>query len=134
MTCKLLIVDDNEINIEIIEKAIKKTDQLTAEIKSALNGKEALETLNDWTPDIILLDIRMPIMDGMEFLEKFRSLNGRYKEVKIIVISSYSSIEAQDRAIKLGAETFLDKVNVPSILIQTIKENLNKKYNSYYNR
>lgn len=95
------IIDDDTIYQTIIHKLILKSDVFSAH-SSFLNGKEAINTLNnilennDHLPDIILLDINMPIMDGWEFMEEIKMIKSKISKQIIIYIVS-SSIALEDR-------------------------------------
>lgn len=95
------IIDDDAIYQTIIHKLILKSGVFSAH-SSFLNGKEAINTLtniledNDYLPDIILLDINMPIMDGWEFMEEIKMIKSKISKQIIIYIVS-SSIALEDR-------------------------------------
>lgn len=100
---KLLIIDD--------EKAIRKTlkDILSFEgfdLEEAGDGAEGLEKFKKTNYDVVLCDIKMPMMDGMEFLEKALEHN---KEVPIIMISGHANIDTAVEAVKKGAFDFISK-------------------------
>ncbi|PZX94039.1 response regulator [Flavobacterium aquariorum] len=107
LNCVLLVDDDFATNF-INKKIILKTN-LTEYIQVALNGKEAIEYLckqgkfestddNEYpSPQLILLDINMPVMDGWEFIEEYKNLNLENKE-NIIVVMLSSSFNPADRA------------------------------------
>lgn len=96
LNCVLLIDDDN-INNYLNERLIKKVN-ITEEVKIVLNGKEAIDYLsgiNDGSgqmmPELILLDINMPVMDGFEFLQAFKLLETKDKDSVIIVMLTTST-------------------------------------------
>ncbi|WP_405205140.1 response regulator [Aquimarina sp. LLG6339-5] len=83
---KFLLVDDspstNFLNKVMIEKA-----SISEEIRIAKNGEEAIQILNSsYIPDLILLDLNMPVMNGWEFLEEFQKLNAQFKNITIILM------------------------------------------------
>ncbi|HXA02955.1 MAG TPA: response regulator [Cytophagaceae bacterium] len=92
----ILIVDDDEINNFLHERLLrilKVTEQITIAINGA-NGIKCLEYCflkNERVPDLILLDINMPVMDGFEFLKNFRAMNFTNKEKIIIAVLTTSS-------------------------------------------
>jgi CheY-like chemotaxis protein len=96
------VIDDDVIYQTIINKLIQKSGMFSTH-SSFMNGKEALIALNNTIeikeeniPDIILLDINMPIMDGWEFMEEFKSLKSKInKHITIHIVSS--SIAMEDR-------------------------------------
>ncbi len=81
--CKVMIVDDAALMRMVIKKLVEEDKRLSI-IAMAQNGAEALKLLADHTPDVILLDIEMPQMDGLSFLRHARPRT----EAKIIVLSS----------------------------------------------
>ncbi|MBC7846502.1 MAG: response regulator [Flavobacterium sp.] len=96
------VIDDDIIYQTIINKLIQKSSVFTAH-SSFINGKEAITTLNNtleendsYLPDIILLDINMPVMDGWEFMEEIKSIKSKIKKHILIYIVS-SSIAIEDR-------------------------------------
>lgn len=89
---------------------------MTDEIHTALNGKEALALFNEYSmgsrslPDLVLLDLNMPIVDGFQFIELFNKLDIQKKEgVKIVIVSSSEDPKDMERAKTLGIEYFLTK-------------------------
>lgn len=103
MTKKILIVDD-EKNIRMTLKHSLKSENY--EIDMAVNGEEALEKIKGEKFDIVLLDIKMPGLTGMEVLKKIRE-NGN--KVNIIMMTAYGSVEKAVEAMKLGAIDFVSK-------------------------
>jgi CheY-like chemotaxis protein len=103
------VIDDDFIYQTIIRKLIQKSGVFSAH-SSFINGKEAIITLNntlgenDFLPDIILLDINMPVMDGWEFMEEIKMIKSKISK-KIIIYIVSSSIALED---KNKAKTFTD--------------------------
>ena len=103
---KILLVDDE---LEIRDGMIQKLDwhQLGYDVAAAAeNGVEALEKADQVQPDVIMTDIRMPFMDGLEFIEKVIE---RLPAVKIIVFSGFDDFEYAQQAINLGVEEYILK-------------------------
>ena len=103
------VVDDDVIYQTIINKLIKKSGVFSA-YSSFMNGKEALNTLKstigeiDLLPDIILLDINMPVMDGWEFMEEIKMIKSKIsKKIIIYIVSSSIAIEDKNKS-----KTFAD--------------------------
>jgi DNA-binding response OmpR family regulator len=99
----ILIVDD-EKNIRLTLSQALET--LGAEIDTAANGEEALTKLKEKEFGLILLDIRMPGMDGMEVLHRVREIR---PDIRVIMITAYGTVESAVEAMKLGAVDFLQK-------------------------
>ncbi len=103
----VLILDDDAAFIDTMKASIDTT-QYT--VVSAGNGEEGLKKLEDFKPDIILLDILMPKMDGIEFLKK---LNEKYGEGKtpVLITSNSSSLEKISEGVSLGICGYVVKSN-----------------------
>ena len=121
---KILIVDDDAFLIDMY--ALKFT-QNNFEVSTAFNGKEAIEKLTaDFNPDIILLDIMMPEMDGFEMLEKMNKENISPASVKII-LSNKGQQSDIDTGINLGASGYIIKAsNTPAEVVSQVNEILSK--------
>jgi CheY-like chemotaxis protein len=92
------------------------------ETRSAFNGEEALAICDQGEPDIIFLDLRMPVMDGIGFLKAYQPLT-KHTNVKIIVFSNYDMEREVDEAYALGAERYVLKAWAsPKELIKIVKD------------
>lgn len=122
---RLFIIDDDEVNNFILIRLIKE-EKIPVSSSSALNGKKALNKLTkcaekniDNYPDIILLDIDMPIMNGFEFLDVYeKTLYPRFPEVALYMVSS--SIRSEDKLKSQGYESVTSFISKPMPL-DTIK-------------
>lgn len=103
---KVLVVDDDFINLKLINSMLKKNSNIH-EIIEAKNGLEALNTLNSH-PDtkLVLLDIKMPVMDGIEFLNNLESMPN-LKKIPVIVLTTDET--KKHEAFEYGAFDFLVK-------------------------
>lgn len=120
---------DKNLTVMIIEDELLLNDAYAQVLSAAgisllraYNGQEALDLLQDATPDIILLDLRMPVMDGIHFLRK---LNPKVSmpDAKIIVFSNYDDQREIDEAFSLGAMHYMLKAwATPDELIKLIRE------------
>lgn len=102
-TKPILIVDDEKNICLTLSKAL---EVIGAETDSALNGEEALAKLEKKEFGLILLDLRMPGMDGMEVLRRVREIR---PDIRVIIITAYGTIESAVEAMKLGAVDFIQK-------------------------
>ena len=89
------------------------------QVEVAIHGKEGLEVAQRFRPDLILVDVRMPVMDGMAFLEAYRGLGG---EAPVIVTTAYGSLELAVKAMKRGAYDYLAKPFGRDELILTLRK------------
>lgn len=125
---KILIVDDEDIIREGLRKKISRLFPDCFTIFTAPDAVEALETIKQWVPDIIITDIRMPEVDGLKFIEIVKSI---HKHVKFVIISGYQDFEYARAGIKLGVEDYLIKP-VDNEQLKQIIINLKQKI-AYYN-
>lgn len=115
MDKSILLVDDDKICNFINEVTLSKMG-IAKEVHTALNGQDALDLINGYfqgdkaLPDVIFLDLNMPIMDGFQFIEAFKRLDFPKKD-KILIIVLTSSVNPVDikRAKELGIEHYLTK-------------------------
>ncbi len=102
---KILLVEDDKDLIEAYALVLKAARH---KIKKALNGKEALVAVKKFKPELILLDLLMPIKSGKEFLKEYQK-NKDHKDVKIIVFSNLQDSNELEDVYKLGADRFIIK-------------------------
>ncbi|MBN2223785.1 MAG: response regulator [Deltaproteobacteria bacterium] len=115
---RILIVDDDENISALYEEDLREEDY---EVAVASNGKESIEMLKTFTPDIIVMDIRMPEMDGIEALGKIIAM---HKNIPIILNSAYSSYKDDFRS--WGADAYVVKSSDTGVLKEKIKEILGR--------
>ncbi|MBP5333949.1 MAG: response regulator [Bacteroidales bacterium] len=116
----ILIVDDVPLNCTLVEKMVAR---FNFDVRTAGNGLECLREIIARKPDLILLDLMMPIMDGFEVLSTVRSKQ-EFNDIKIIVLSALNSNEDIVRAYNLGANDFLTKPILLSKLTHSIATQL----------
>ncbi len=117
----ILIVEDEP---ELADAYFSLLSQVGYNVAVAHNGKEALEKAETHQPELILLDLRMPVMDGVEFLEKY-DLKNEHPKVKVIVFSNYDMQDEIDDAYRLGADRYVLKAWAsPKELLQIVKNTL----------
>jgi len=115
----ILVVED-DIALNDAYKTILTTAGY--DTRSAFNGEEALEMTNQQDPDIIFLDLRMPVMDGIGFLKAYEPKT-KHPHVKIIVFSNYDMQREVDEAYQLGAERYVLKAWAsPKELIKIVQD------------
>ena len=119
----ILIVDDEPFNVDYLEQEL---EDLEYETISAVNGQDALEKITSESPDLVLLDIMMPIMDGFGVLEKVKA-DAVLRSIPIIVISANNDLTSVVKGIQLGAEDYLPKPFEPTLLKARIQSSLEKK-------
>ncbi len=113
----ILVVDDESDTLELLRLILEKEGY---SVREARNGKEALEGVQD-RPDLVLLDVRMPKMSGLEFCKHVKEDN-HYKQIPIILLSALARKEHIEQGLKVGAEEYLTKPFSRGKLIQLIKQ------------
>jgi CheY-like chemotaxis protein len=120
MKYKILIVEDEAILLDAYKMILEKADY---EIYCAQDGLEALTLLKKTKPNLILLDLRMPNMDGFELLNKIKSQ--KYSNIKIIVFTNLDSQADIDKAYHNGADRYILKAWAsPKELLQLVQDSL----------
>lgn len=119
----ILIVDDNPMNRDTLARYIKR---LGHAVMMAENGREAIEMVERYRFDLILLDIIMPKMDGYQVLEQLKS-NPTWRDIPVIIISSFDEIDSVVRCIEMGAEDYLPKPFDAILLKARVCASLDKK-------
>src|SRR5512143_1151926 len=120
---RILIVDDEPLNVDYLEQELEGPE---FEIASASNGEQALSRVRSDSPDLILLDIMMPVMDGFEVLRRLKA-DDSTRDLPVIIISAASDLASMVRGIQLGAEDYLPKPFEPTLLRARISSSLEKK-------
>ena len=115
---KILVVDDVEDIIKVVKKTLSLEEEIFEVVGSALNGQEALEIIPKVQPDIVLMDINMPILNGLEATEK---ITKEYPRVAVIMMSVQGETEYLKKAMFHGAKEFIIKPFNYDSLVETIK-------------
>ena len=114
---KILVVEDNEDNREIF---VFRLQQLDFEVIVASNGKEALEIASRSKPDLIFMDLRMPVMDGWEATRTLRQTEwGR--DLPVIAVTAHAMKGEREKALNAGCDEFILKPVDYSIIQRTIQ-------------
>lgn len=114
---RILVVDDNPQNRSLVQATL---DDEGHEAIMASGGEEALAAFQDQVPDCVLLDVRMPGMDGFTVCERIRALPGG-ADVPIIFLTALRDVETFDRALLAGADDFLTKPLRPTELVVRVQ-------------
>ena len=121
---KILIVDDEPFNVEYLEQEL---EELNYETIAAINGQDALDKVRSEVPDLVLLDIMMPVMDGFEVLSRLKA-DPAVHDIPVIVISADNNLQSVVKGIQMGAEDYLPKPFEPTLLYARISSCLEKKH------
>lgn len=116
---KILLVDDEKPFLITLANKIKSWNY---EVVSASSGKEAIEVFKKQKVDIIVLDLMMPVMDGIATLKKIRKIDDK---VPVIMFTAYPGMQAINNARELGVGTFIPKFNVFADAVKTLESAIN---------
>lgn len=116
----ILVVDDVSINRTLLRIMLERSGYT---VKEAENGKEALDEIENETPDLVLMDISMPVMDGLVALHKIRGKEGRISELPVIAVTANSRKGNREKLLKAGFNGYLQKPFKESELMEMIRVN-----------
>ena len=117
----ILIVDDEEV---VRLSHLRSLESADCNARAAADGNEALQVMEQHPFDVVLLDLRMPGLDGMDLL---KTIKQRWPDSEVVVITGFPSIESAKQAVKLGAFDYLAKPVGPNDVIKATNEAMNQK-------
>ncbi|MCA9299207.1 MAG: response regulator [Phycisphaerales bacterium] len=101
----ILIADDNEQNLELLEAYL---EDLGCTIRSARDGREAIESIHEAPPDLVLLDVMMPRMSGFQVCARIKG-DEATRSIPVIMVTALNEVGDVERAVECGADDFLTK-------------------------
>ena len=122
--CRLLIVEDQMENWLLLQRMLEAVG-LT--VRVARNGLEGVEMFQAWRPHLILMDIRMPVMDGLEATQRIRGLDGG-REVKIVALTASVFQEERDNVMAAGMDDFIRKPYRPEEIFACLTRHLGLRF------
>ena len=120
MTKRILVVEDQEDNRQIIRDMLSATDY---QITEAENGEEALAAVANQRPDLILMDIQLPILDGYEATRRIKA-DPALRSIPIIAVTSYALSGEEKKAWAAGCDDYVPKPYSPRQLLAKIRQYL----------
>ena len=117
---KLLVVDDEEEICDFLKAFFEERD---FEVRTASSGESALEAVAQVKPQVILLDVHMPGMDGMNAL---REIKKKYPNIKVIMVTALETREKIEEAIRLGADNYITKPLSLEYLEKDVQEKISQ--------
>ncbi|HMB94910.1 MAG TPA: response regulator [Tepidisphaeraceae bacterium] len=117
-----ILITDDESNIRMMLRTTLEADGYS--VSEASNGREALASIERDRPDLMVLDLNMPELDGMAVLEQMKSIVGASNKPRVIILTAYGSIPTAVKATRLGAIDFLEKPITPNELRETVRSAL----------
>ncbi len=118
MTQKVLVIEDNEQNLYLINFILEKNDFT---VLKAMDGQAGIDMASKEKPDLILLDIQLPEMDGYEVARRLRKME-EMKTVPIIAVTSYAMVGDREKAIEAGCTGYIEKPINPKTIIDEIRQ------------
>lgn len=117
-SARILAVDDEPANLSLVDRAFRREG--FEQVLTFLNPQDALAEYAEMKPDLVLLDLMMPGVDGYELLESFRRLTSAAEYLPILVLTADSTMNARLRALSLGAnDVLLKPYDVAELLIRS---------------
>ncbi|TAN70599.1 MAG: response regulator [Methylobacter sp.] len=121
---RLLVAEDHAENRLLLHKLL---EPLGFELRDALNGQEALEQFEQWHPDLIWMDIRMPVMDGLEATRRIRA-DTAGSEVRIVALTAHALEEERLEILKAGCDDFVRKPYRESEIFDALSKHLRVRF------
>lgn len=118
---KLLLVDDEEEFVKALAERLKMRDLRS---DTVLDGEEALSFVEDQEPDVMVLDLKMPGIDGMEVLRQVRKA---YPNIQVIILTGHGTEKHEEEAKRLGAFDYLEKPVNLDVLVKKMKAAYRRK-------
>jgi two-component system, cell cycle response regulator DivK len=102
---RILVAEDNAVNLELLREML---EGLRCEVVEATNGEQALAKVEETEPDLILLDINMPKLNGYDVLTRLRQ-NRKFSAVPVLAVTAYAMKEDQQKVLEAGFNGYLPK-------------------------
>ena len=110
---KLLLVEDNEMNRDMLSRRLERRGY---DVSIAVDGEQALDQVEKVRPDLILMDLSLPVMDGWEATKELKS-RPRFEDIPIIALTAHALDADRDKALEIGCDEFETKpVDLNSLL------------------
>lgn len=113
---RVIIVDDHKLMRRIMHEVLRRDEQIEV-VGSAADGEEALQLIQNAESDVVLMDLALPEMDGVEVLKKIRE---RSINIPVIIVSVHSQTHAVNRALEEGAQGYVTKTSMTRELVPAI--------------
>ncbi len=118
---KILVIDDENIVRTSCNRALTPEGY---EVKMAQNGFDGLRMIEEENFDLVLTDLKMPDMDGIEVLRKIKE---GWPEIEVIIITGYQTVDTAVKSIKLGAFDYIEKPFTPDALVSAVTKAIEHK-------
>lgn len=122
MVIKILVVEDNELNADMLSQRLKRKGY---EIIFAVDGEEAIQMAKKSKPQLILMDMGLPILDGWEATRQLKA-DPETKHIPIIALTAHSMVDDREQALNVGCEEYETKPVNFTVLIEKIEKLVGK--------
>lgn len=112
----VLVVDDVPLNVMLVQKMLSR---FNFQLRTAANGQQAIDAVAELKPDLILLDLMMPVMDGFEVIRRLRA-NPETAPIQIVILSALNSNEDVVKGFDVGANDFIMKPIIMEKLLSCV--------------
>ncbi len=116
----ILVAEDNLVNRELLRE-ILETDQY--QVVEAENGQEALAKIEETEPDLVLMDINMPKLDGYGAIQEIRA-NPKFCRLPVLAVTAYAMKDDKERILAAGFDSYLSKPVNAAALLQQVKQHI----------
>ena len=113
---KILVVEDNEDNRHILVYRLRKIGDF--DIREASDGQEALSQIAQDPPDLLFLDLKLPILDGWETARRIRAMQGIVRNVPIIALTAQAMVGDEEKALAAGCDDYIAKPIIDSNIVK----------------
>jgi CheY-like chemotaxis protein len=118
---RILVVEDNEDNRHILVYRLRKIGDF--DIVEATHGQEALDLIAQNPPDLMFLDLKLPVLDGWETARRIRTMEGAVKNLPIIALTAQAMVGDEEKALAAGCDDYISK---PIVDANVVKEKLER--------
>jgi two-component system cell cycle response regulator DivK len=118
----ILVVEDNEDNRHILVYRLRKIGDF--DIVEATHGQEALELIAQNPPDLMFLDLKLPVLDGWETARRIRAMEGPIRHLPIIALTAQAMVGDEEKALAAGCDDYIAKPIVDSSIVKEKVERL----------
>jgi len=120
MKPKILVIEDNEQNLYLITFILEKHGY---QVIQARNGQDGIEKACQEKPDLIILDIQLPVMDGYEVARRLKA-KPEIRDIPIVAVTSYAMVGDRERILAAGCEGYIEKPINPETFVEQIEQYL----------
>jgi two-component system, cell cycle response regulator DivK len=123
MKGNILVIEDNEQNLYLVRFILEKNGY---QVHAAMDGQAGIDMANQLKPDLILLDIQLPVMDGYAVAQNLR-LNPQLSSIPIVAVTSHAMVGDREKAMQVGCNGYIEKPINPDTFMEEVELHLTNK-------